>query len=68
MIFFRRLRLLALRSDYFRSELTSRNYQTWFLPNDQAFASLGSGLNFLFDHSNIDNVNDINDVKDFYYY
>lgn len=62
--FFRRLRLLAQRSEYFRSELTSMNHQTWFLPSDQAFASIGSGLNFLFDQSGADNINDINDVID----
>ena len=61
-ICFRRLRLLAQRSEYFRSELTSLNHQTWFLPSDQAFASIGSGLNFLFDQSGADNINDVNDV------
>lgn len=62
--FFRRLRLLAQRSEYFRSELTSMNHQTWFLPSDQAFASIGSGLSFLFDQSGVDNINDVNDVTD----
>ncbi len=61
-MFFRRLRLLASRSEYFRSELTSLTHQTWFLPNDQAFSSIGSGLSFLFEQSNVDNTNDINDV------
>jgi len=65
-LIFRRLRLLASRSDYFRSELTSFNHQTFFLPNDQAFASFGSGLNFLFDNTGIDQTNDVNDVKDFH--
>ena len=40
------------------------NHQTWFLPSDQAFASIGSGLNFLFDQSGADNINDVNDVTD----
>jgi len=65
ILFFRRLRLLAQRSEYFRSELTSLNYQTFFLPNDQAFASIGSGLGFLLEQTGQDNVNDINDVNDF---
>jgi hypothetical protein len=63
--FCRRLRLLAQRSDYFRSELTSLNQQTFFLPNDQAFSSFGSGLSFLFEQSATDNTNDVNDVRDF---
>jgi hypothetical protein len=58
----RRLRQLAERSDYFRSELRSVNHQTWFLPNDQAFASMGSGLSYLLDQST-NNTNDINEVK-----
>lgn len=61
----RRLRLLAQRSEYFRSELTSLNHQTFFLPNDQAFASFGSGLSFLFDQTTSENTNDINDVNYF---
>ena len=61
--FSRRLRILAERSEYFRSELRSSNHQTWFLPNDQAFASLGSNLNFLFDPNVGNNTNDINDVR-----
>ena len=63
LIFSRRLRMLAERSEYFRSELRSANQQTWFFPNDQAFASLGSNLNFLFDPNFANNTNDINDVS-----
>ncbi len=63
MFFLRRLRLLASRSEYFRAELRSMHHQTFFLPNDQAFSSFGSGLNFLFDQSPIDNTNDVNDVR-----
>lgn len=58
----RRLRQLAERSDYFRSELRSMHHQTWFLPNDQAFASMGSSLSFLLDQFSINNTNDINEV------
>ncbi|CAF1590334.1 unnamed protein product, partial [Adineta ricciae] len=58
---FSRLRLLADRSEYFRSELRSVNQQTWFLPNDQAFASYGTGLSFLFEPLTVENINDIND-------
>jgi hypothetical protein len=39
------------------------HHQTFFLPNDQAFASIGSSLNFLFDPSPVDNTNDVNDVR-----
>jgi hypothetical protein len=61
---FRRLRQLAERSEYFRSELRQTMYhQTFFLPNDQAFSSFGSSLNFLFDQSLTNNINDVNDVK-----
>lgn len=60
---FRRLRQLAERSDYFRSELRSVHHQTWFLPNDQAFASMGSSLSYLLDQSFTNNTNDINEVK-----
>lgn len=60
-LLFSRLRLLAERSEYFRSELRSRAQQTWFFPTDQAFASYGPSLNFLFDPSS-NNTNDINDV------
>ncbi|CAF4348088.1 unnamed protein product, partial [Adineta steineri] len=56
-----RLRLLADRSDYFRSELRSMHHQTWFLPNDQAFTSFGSSLNFLFEPTSPENTHDIND-------
>jgi hypothetical protein len=59
----RRLRQLAERSDYFRSELRSIHHQTWFLPNDQAFASMGSSLSFLLDQTSINNSNDINEVS-----
>lgn len=62
-VFLRRLRQLAERSDYFRSELRSMHHQTWFLPNDQAFASIGSTLSFLLDQSSINNTNDINEVR-----
>lgn len=62
-LFLRRLRQLAERSDYFRSELRSMHHQTWFLPNDQAFASIGSTLSFLLDQSSINNTNDINEVR-----
>ena len=65
--FLRRLRLLADRSEYFRNELRSINHQTWFLPNDQAFASIGSGLQFLFDRSSTNNENDVNDVRFLYF-
>ncbi|CAF4797579.1 unnamed protein product [Rotaria sp. Silwood1] len=58
---FSRLRLLADRSDYFRSELRSPHHQTWFLPNDQAFANLGANAQFLFEQSIINNTNDVND-------
>ncbi|CAF0817027.1 unnamed protein product [Adineta steineri] len=58
---FSRLRLLADRSDYFRSELRSMHHQTWFLPNDQAFTSFGSSLNFLFEPTSPENTHDIND-------
>ncbi|CAF4476724.1 unnamed protein product, partial [Rotaria sp. Silwood2] len=58
---FSRLRQLADRSDYFRSELRSMHHQTWFLPNDQAFASLGANAQFLFEQSLMNNTNDIND-------
>ena len=53
---------MADRSEYFRSELRSANQQTWFLPNDQAFASYGTGLSFLFEPLTVENMNDINDV------
>jgi len=59
----RRLRQLAERSDYFRSELRSMHHQTWFLPNDQAFSGIGSSLSFLLDQSYINNTNEINEVK-----
>ncbi|CAF4046657.1 unnamed protein product [Adineta steineri] len=58
---FSRLRQLAERSDYFRSELRSIHHQTWFLPNDQAFASMGSSLSYLLDQSSMNNTNDINE-------
>ncbi|CAF1122677.1 unnamed protein product [Rotaria sordida] len=58
---FSRLRLLADRSDYFRSELRSMHHQTFFLPNDQAFANLGANAQFLFEQSLMNNTNDIND-------
>ncbi|CAF3466569.1 unnamed protein product [Rotaria socialis] len=58
---FSRLRQLADRSDFFRSELRSMHHQTWFLPNDQAFASMGSSLSFLFDQFYTNNTNDINE-------
>ena len=58
----RRLRQLVERSDYFRSELRSMQHQTWFLPNDQAFASMGSSLSSLLDQSNMNSLNDINEV------
>lgn len=61
--FLRRLRMLAERSDYFRSELRSTHHQTWFLPNDQAFASLGSSFQYLFEQSFINNTNEVNDVR-----
>lgn len=60
---FRRIRQLADRSDYFRSELRSPHYQTWFLPNDQAFASITSSLSFLLDQTSINNTHDINEVN-----
>jgi hypothetical protein len=41
------------------------HHQTWFLPNDQAFASIGSSLSFLLDQSYVNNTNDINEVKNF---
>ena len=62
---FSRLRQLAERSDYFRSELRSMNQQTWFLPNDQAFASMGSSLSSLLDQSNMNSLNDINEVGNY---
>ncbi|CAF4704210.1 unnamed protein product, partial [Rotaria socialis] len=37
------------------------HHQTWFLPNDQAFASMGSSLSFLFDQFYTNNTNDINE-------
>ncbi|CAF0877364.1 unnamed protein product [Adineta ricciae] len=58
---FSRLRQLAERSEYFRSELRSINQQTWFLPNDQAFASMGSSLSYLLDQTSINNTNEINE-------
>ncbi|CAF2156365.1 unnamed protein product, partial [Rotaria magnacalcarata] len=58
---FSRLRQLADRSEFFRSELRSMHHQTWFLPNDQAFASMGSSLSFLFDQFYTNNTNDINE-------
>ncbi|CAF4181530.1 unnamed protein product [Rotaria sp. Silwood2] len=58
---FSRLRQLAERSDYFRSELRSMHHQTWFLPNDQAFASMGPSLSFLFEQFYMNNTNDINE-------
>ncbi|CAF3799049.1 unnamed protein product [Rotaria sp. Silwood1] len=58
---FSRLRLIAERSDYFRSELRSMHHQTWFLPNDEAFDSMGTTLNFLFEPFSINNTNDINE-------
>ena len=58
----RRLRQLAERSDYFRSELRSMHHQTWFLPNDQAFTAMGSTLGFLLDQTSLNNTNDINEV------
>lgn len=61
---FRRLRQLAERSDYFRSELRSMQQQTWFLPNDQAFTGMGSSLSSLLDQSNMNSINDINEVSD----
>lgn len=59
----RRLRQLAERSDYFRSELRSMHHQTWFLPNDQAFASMGSSLSSLLDQTNMNSLNEINEVS-----
>jgi hypothetical protein len=41
------------------------HHQTWFLPNDQAFASIGSSLSFLLDQSSMNSTNDINEVKIF---
>lgn len=38
--------------------------QTWFLPNDQAFAGMGSSLSSLLDQSNMNSINDINEVSD----
>ncbi|UJR14861.1 hypothetical protein I4U23_001846 [Adineta vaga] len=58
---FSRLRLLADRSEYFQAELRSINHQTWFLPNDQAFSSFGTGLSFLFEAPSANNIHDIND-------
>lgn len=64
MFFFsRRIRQLAERSDYFRSELRSMQHQTWFLPTDQAFSSMGSSLSSLLDQSSMNNTNDINEVR-----
>ena len=54
-----RLRQIAERSEYFRAELRSLNHQTFFLPNDQAFASFGSSLSFLFEQSNLNEANDV---------
>ncbi len=39
------------------------HHQTWFLPNDQVFASIGSSLSFLLEQSYMNNTNDINEVK-----
>lgn len=39
------------------------HHQTWFLPTDQAFATMGSSLSFLSDYNNINSTNDINDVR-----
>lgn len=64
----RRLRQLAERSEYFRSELRSIHHQTWFLPNDQAFASMGSSLSYLLDQSSINNTNEINEVRPSYFH
>ncbi|CAF3692677.1 unnamed protein product [Rotaria sordida] len=58
---FSRLRQLAERSDFFRSELRSMHHQTWFLPNDQAFASMGSSFSFLFEQFSTNNTNDVNE-------
>jgi hypothetical protein len=62
----RRLRQLAERNEYLRSELRSMQHQTWFLPNDQAFTSIGSSLSFLLDQAYMNNTNDINEVKSFF--
>jgi hypothetical protein len=44
------------------------HHQTWFLPNDQAFASIGSTLSFLLDQSYGNNTNDINKVNNLFYF
>jgi len=38
------------------------HHQTWFLPNDQAFAGMGSSLSFLLNQASWNNTNDINEV------
>jgi len=38
------------------------HHQTWFLPNDQAFAGMGSSLSFLLNQASLNNTNDINEV------
>ncbi|CAM2714920.1 unnamed protein product [Rotaria socialis] len=58
---FSRLRQLAQRSEYFRAELRSMNHQTFFLPNDQAFASLGANAEYLLEQSLRNNTNDVNE-------
>lgn len=39
------------------------NYQTFFLPNDQAFASLGANADYILEQSLANNTNDVNEVR-----
>ena len=62
LLYSRRLRLLAERSEYFRAALRSSDFQTWFFPTDQAISGMGSSIGHLLDQSYMNNSNEVNEV------